>query len=175
MQEAPKKPKSPPTLVAIADNYRQLHRYALHTMTLAYAMFALAALLVFTRMPALQIAAVLPAVVGCLLVMLDRRWNRQARKARDANWRLPNKPLTDERDLQWIAWFCYIEPRAAKFLRERRPNGQYTARDFLALYVTKTADEIDAAFAPPYNGDSQARFQDLEIRRAEERGAIGSA
>jgi hypothetical protein len=66
----------------------------LHTMTLAYAMFALAALLVFTRMTALQITAVLPAVLGCLPVMLDRRWNRQAR---DANWRLPNKPLTDER------------------------------------------------------------------------------
>jgi hypothetical protein len=166
---APKKPNSPPTLIAISDNYKRLHRCAIHAQHLAFALCAIAVALAFTRVASMQVIAVVVIAVGLGLFQLDRRWSRQSRKILDANVLMRNVMLTNERDLQWIAWFCYIEPRAAAWLQSHRPNGQFTTHDFVKLYALKTQDEIDAAYAPPYNGNTEARFEDLDIRRAKER------
>ena len=170
--DRPKKPSAPPTLVAIIDNYKALHRYAMYANHIAFGSVAIGLILLAPGVAAFQWLALLAFVFSGACLSMDNRWNKQARKTSDANLFLPNTPLTDARDLQWIAWFCDVEPRASTYLRQRRPNACFTARDLLALYVTKTSDEIDAAYSAPYTGNSEDRYLDLEIRRAKERRAL---
>lgn len=146
----------------------------MHLTTGGYALGAAAVVMGATNAQVGFVGASMAFVLSLVFFMLARSWGQQALKTKDANYFLADYRLTDERDLQWIEWFSHVEPRAALFLQARRPNREFTSRDFLHLYVTKAADEIDAAFAPPYSGDSEARFLDLDVRRQRERRALAS-
>jgi hypothetical protein len=63
--------------------------------------------------------------------------------------------IADERDLQWIAWFCYVEPRAAKYLRERRPNSPVSCANVRGNSKSRlqlARSKIEAMFSTPSLG-----------------------
>ena len=167
---APKKPKNPPTLLLIQQNFLRLQKIQLMLPTTVISMTA-AGLFLYWAMGMGWIAASFIMLI-LALTMIWFRWSLVSRKLADANRFLPSYVLEDERDLQWLAWFAYTEPRAQRFLKVVRPDARYTSRDFLHVYVAKTQDENDAAFRAPYFGDSEARFLDLDIRRAKERETL---
>ena len=167
---APKKPKNPPTLLLIQQNFLRLQKIQLMLPTTVISM-TVAGLFLYWAMGMGWITGSFTVLI-LTLTMLWFRWSLVSRKLADANRFLPRYVLEDERDLQWLAWFAYVEPRALRFLNDVKPDARYTSRDFLSVYVAKTQDENDAAFRAPYFGDSEARFLDLDIRRAKERTVV---
>ena len=170
---APKKPKNPPTLLLIQRNFLWLNAVQNRLPATAISV-SVVGLSLSWAMGVGWISGIFAFLVVAM-TLLGLRWSLVSRRLADANWVLRSYELDDERDLQWLAWFAYTEPRAQRFLNKVRPSAKYTARDFLHVYVAKTQDENDAAFRAPYFGDSEARFLDLDIRRAKERATLAGA
>ncbi len=167
---APKKPKNPPTLLLIQRNFLRLNAVQNRLPATVISMSVAGLFLSWAIGIGWIFGAFAFLVVA--MTMLGVRWSLVSRRLTDANRILRSYVLVDERDLQWLAWFAYTEPRAQQFLNEVRPDTKYTSRDLLHVYVAKTQDENDAAFRAPYFGDSEARFLDLDVRRAKEREAM---
>ena len=116
------------------------------------------------RTPAWLLGFVLAAGV---LAALHLRWRRNARRLSDVNFLMRPRPLTDERDLAFMTWIQWRDPKIERLLNLQ--NRTPTNVDMLRAMIQTTADDSDAGWRAPYFGDTERYADDTEARRARER------
>ena len=161
----PKKPANAPTLARIVKNSDRA-RKATHSMPATAIGMSVAQIVVYAglgkNMPWLFYAFGVGAV---LVFVLWLRWDRNAARHRDANLFLPRFALSDERDLAWMTWVQWYEPRTQLLLTNEGP----TSRDMLAAMSYLIEVQVDAGYRAPYFGDTERCNDDLDERRKRER------
>ncbi len=110
-----------------------------------------------------QVLTVAAAVMSGLHVY--RFWSM--RNSRRHDWiKLPDTLITDTKDLQWLTWAQWKEPRARGYLLTKRPNGDFRVCDIhdVMARMCKETDDFTRRFGDPDDG-----WEALEARRKQER------
>lgn len=94
-----------------------------------------------------------------------RLWSM--RNSRRHDWiKLPDTPITDTKDLQWLTWAQWKEPRTRGYLHTKRPHGDFRVCDIhdVMARMCKETDDFARRFGDPDDG-----WEALEERRKQER------
>ena len=164
-QTPPKKPANAPTLARIVKNSDRV-RKATHSMPATAIGMSVAQIVVYASLGKHMAWPFYAFGFGAILVFaLWLRWDRNAVRHRDANLLLPSFDLRDERDVGWITWVQWYEPRTKLLVNQNAP----TSRDMLAAMSYLIEVQVDAGYRAPYFGDTERCNDELDERRKRER------
>ena len=95
-----------------------------------------------------------------------QRWVRLGGTSLIAHIRLPEEPVVDALDFQWLNWAQWKEPRTRAYLQAKRPAGDYRISDIhdLMLRMSIETTQFNKHFRDP-----DEAWEALEARRRQER------